>query len=316
MFYRINSIMLIKVIFLEVIMNEKLVENFIQTKRLENLSLKTVKAYSCDLNKLLDFCKEENYDIFEAIPEYMELIALSEQYKTNTKKRKIITMKLFTRFLAQYEDREVTIPNVSIRKEKRLPKTLTYIEINALFNTVSKSPITLIKKRDQIRDAAIFEVLINLGLRISEVSNMNVRDYDPVEGKLIVHGKNRKERILFLTNKVAKKNVQKYLKLREGYRPQKYEQAFFLNKYGERLTIYGIGNIFSKYRRLANINQNSTPHYLRHSFATELLNNGANLRDIQELLGHSSISTTEIYTEVSTNRKREVLTKFGIKRGK
>lgn len=315
MFYWNDYIVLKKVILVEGIMNEELVEGFIQTKRLENLSLKTVQAYMCDLNKLLDFCQDQECDIFEGIFEYIGFIALTDQYKTNTKKRKIITLKLFANYLSQNKEIDLRLPNVSIRREKRLPKTLTYIEIKALFNVVSKRPITQIKQRDQVRDAAIFEVLINLGLRISEVSGMNIQDYDPNEGKLIVHGKNRKERILFLTNHVAKRNVARYLKMRKGYQPKKSEQAFFLNKYGERLTIYGIGNIFSKYRGLAKINQKSTPHYLRHSFATELLNNGANLRDIQELLGHSSISTTEIYTEVSTNRKKEVLTKFGIKRG-
>ena len=86
--------------------------------------------------------------------------------------------------------------------------------------------------------------------------------------------------------------------------------ALFINRYGNRLSIYSIENIFYKYRDLSNINPNATPHYLRHSFATQLLNNGAGIRDVQELLGHSSIVTTQIYTEISTARKKEVLMKY------
>ena len=298
-------------------MFEELVENFIQMKKLENLSIKTIQAYSCDLKKLVSFCLDKKCDLPDGISEYMGFIALTDQYKTNTKKRKIITMKLFVKYLNEKKGYcDLKIPNVSIRREKRLPKTLTYVEIKDLLSIVSRKPSTQVKKRDQIRDAAIFEVMINLGLRISEVSNMNIHDYDPIEGRVIIHGKNRKERVLFLTSKTARKNIEDYLIVREKYCPKPLEQALFLNKYGSRLSIYGIENIFFKYRGLSAINQKSTPHYLRHSFATELLNNGANLRDIQELLGHSSISTTEIYTEVSINRKREVLTKFGVMRGK
>ena len=87
-------------------------------------------------------------------------------------------------------------------------------------------------------------------------------------------------------------------------------KALFINRYGDRLSIYSIENIFYKYRDLSNINPNATPHYLRHSFATQLLNNGAGIRDVQELLGHSSIVTTQIYTEISTARKKEVLMKY------
>ena len=86
--------------------------------------------------------------------------------------------------------------------------------------------------------------------------------------------------------------------------------ALFINRYGNRLSIYSIENIFYKYRDLSKINPSATPHYLRHSFATQLLNNGAGIRDVQELLGHSSIVTTQIYTEVSTARKKEVLMKY------
>lgn len=297
-------------------MEKKLIENFIQKKKLENLSQKTIQAYSCDLNKFMVFCHDQDCDIFSGISKYMRFLALTNQYRANTKKRKIITIKLFAAYLSKQSfGSELNIPEVCIRREKRLPKTLTYIEIQALLKTFSKQTFTKAKRRDQIRDAAIFEVMINLGLRISEVSNMNIQDYDPCDGKLIVHGKNRKERILFLTNAIARRNMKSYIKNRENYQSKSTEEAFFLNKYGTRLSIYGIGNIFAKYRELAKINQNSTPHYLRHSFATELLNNGANLRDIQELLGHASISTTEIYTEVSTNRKREVLSKYGVRRG-
>lgn len=168
--------------------------------------------------------------------------------------------------------------------------------------------------RDQLRDCAIINLLISLGLRICEIVNLNLQDYSNKDGQLIIFGKNRKERILFLIDPIDKKIIKDYLNVRVQYSPDSNESAFFLNKYGKRFSIFGIENIYYKYRDLARINPSSTPHYLRHSFATELLNNGANLRDIQELLGHSNITTTEIYVEVSSTRKKDVLTQFGVKK--
>ena len=293
---------------------EDLVQIFLQKKSLENLSVKSIQAYNFDLIKLRSFCLERKMSLAEGVIEYMKFLVTTEMYKVNTKRRKLITMKMFTEFLMDNQHiEEMKIPNTSVRKERNLPKTLTLSEVEKLLEAVSVSRESQKKKRDQIRDAAIIEVMINLGLRISEVSNMNLRDYDITDGKVVIHGKNRKERVLFLINGEARTIVNDYLAVRDQYNP-KVEDAFFLNKYGERLSIFGIENIFFKYRNIAQINQHSTPHYLRHSFATELLNNGANLRDIQELLGHSSISTTEIYTEVSSIRKKEVLLKYGMRR--
>lgn len=295
---------------------EDLVQIFLQKKSLENLSVKSIQAYNFDLIKLRSFCLERKMSLAEGVIEYMKFLVTTEMYKVNTKRRKLITMKMFTEFLMDNQHiEEMKIPNTSVRKERNLPKTLTLSEVEKLLEAVSVSRESKKKKRDQIRDAAIIEVMINLGLRISEVSNMNLRDYDMTDGKVVIHGKNRKERVLFLINGEARTIVNDYLAVRDQYSP-KVEDAFFLNKYGERLSIFGIENIFFKYRNIAQINQHSTPHYLRHSFATELLNNGANLRDIQELLGHSSISTTEIYTEVSSIRKKEVLLKYGMRRGR
>lgn len=295
---------------------EDLVQIFLQKKSLENLSVKSIQAYNFDLIKLRSFCLERKMSLAEGVIEYMKFLVTTEMYKVNTKRRKLITMKMFTEFLMDNQHiEEMKIPNTSVRKERNLPKTLTLSEVEKLLEAVSVSRESKKKKRDQIRDAAIIEVMINLGLRISEVSNMNLRDYDMTDGKVVIHGKNRKERVLFLINGEARTIVNDYLAVRDQYNP-KVEDAFFLNKYGERLSIFGIENIFFKYRNIAQINQHSTPHYLRHSFATELLNNGANLRDIQELLGHSSISTTEIYTEVSSIRKKEVLLKYGMRRGR
>lgn len=296
-------------------MIEKLVADFVYKKKLENLSPKTIQAYEYDLEKFLTFYQQQECELMIAINKYVEFLVVTDEYRKNTKKRKLITMKMLVEYLNSRGDYGVLkLPNVNIRRERRLPKTLTYIEINSLLTVVAKQPSSKTKRRDQIRNRAVLEVLVSLGLRISEISNMNLEDYELDEGKLVIHGKNSKERILFLTDKRVRKIISIYLKIRDQYKPTESENAFFLNKYGDRISIYGIENIFYKYRKLSQINQQATPHYLRHSFATELLNNGANLRDIQELLGHSSISTTEIYTEVSTNRKREVLAKYGVRR--
>ena len=294
---------------------ENIIHSFLHTKKLENLSLSTLKAYRADLSRFAIYCKEHDFQMESGITHYLKHLEKTTKYRPNTKSIKLVTIKLFYNYLLDNKiSHHFPLPQVKIRKEKRLPKTLTSSEVKKLFSTVSIIPKSKPKIRDQIRDFAILNILISLGLRICEIRNLNVHDYNIKDGQLIIFGKNRKERILFLTNIQDKAMMRKYLATRLHYSPLPDETALFLNKYGQRLSIYGIENIYYKYRDAANINPKSTPHHLRYSFATELLNNGANIRDIQELLGHASITTTEIYVEVSSTRKRKVLSEFGIKK--
>ena len=117
-----------------------------------------------------------------------------------------------------------------------------------------------------------------------------------------------KERLLYISSMEVREKMARWLEIREEMAPS--DHAVFLNKYGDRISIYGIEKIFYKYRDMAGITSEATPHSLRHSFATQLLNNGAGIRDVQELLGHKSIVTTQIYTEVTLNRKKFVLEKY------
>lgn len=123
---------------------------------------------------------------------------------------------------------------------------------------------------------------------------------------MLIHGKGRKERLLFLSSSETINNIKKWLDIRSNH----LNNYLFLNRYGNSLTIHSIEDIFYKYRDLSKINPFSTPHYLRHTFATNLLINGADIRSVQEILSHSNISTTEIYTEISLIRKQQVLSKF------
>lgn len=289
------------------------INRFIIYKKMQNLSTKTIHAYTTDLSQLTNHYDPTEGTIDECFANYTEFLVQKSNYKSNTKKRKLITVKMFWNFLTEKENLSlISLPTVAIRKEKRLPKTLSVLELRRLTSSINNyQPSSVKKKRDHLRDKAIIEIMINLGLRISEISNINLIDYN--NGDLIIHGKNNKERILFLTTDISKQIINDYLIFRKKYNPLTNEDAFFLNKYGTRLSIFGISNIYKKYRQLSQINSLSTPHYLRHSFATQLLNNGANLRDIQELLGHSNISTTEIYTNVSSTRKQKVLTLYGFR---
>lgn len=292
---------------------EQYIKEFIYKKKLKNLSNKSLLAYSIDLNQLNTYYKLNDYTFNDCLVNYTHHLVQSNTYKPSSKKRKLITIKMFWDFLVKVGKISLTdFPNVEIRKERRVPKTLSNSELNQLVETIQLyTPSSLKKQRDHMRDKAIIEIMINLGLRISEVSNIDLHDYN--DGYLLIHGKNSKERVLFLTNPISKHILEDYLKVRLEYSPLKEEKSLFLNKYGERISIYGISNVFKKFKNLSQINAMSTPHYLRHSFATQLLNNGANLRDIQELLGHSNISTTEIYTTVSSTRKKQVLSLYGFR---
>lgn len=160
-----------------------------------------------------------------------------------------------------------------------------------------------------MRNLAIIDLLISTGIRIGEICSIKLTDINIIDKTLLIHGKGRKERLLYLSSDETINNIKKWLDIRSSH----LNNHIFLNRYGNPLTIHSIEDIFYKYRDLAKINPNSTPHYLRHTFATNLLINGADLRSVQEILGHSNISTTEIYTEISINRKQEILNKYNYK---
>jgi integrase/recombinase XerC len=157
-----------------------------------------------------------------------------------------------------------------------------------------------------LRDRAILEVLYSAGLRVAELASLNVESWDADAGVLRVFGKGRKERFAPI-GRYAARALSNWLAVREPdpRAPAIQQAALFLNKRGRRLTTRSVGRLLEKYIRQTGLDKVTTPHTLRHSFATHLLDGGADLRSVQELLGHKSLTTTQIYTHVSTRRLRE-----------
>ncbi|MFN0078861.1 MAG: site-specific tyrosine recombinase/integron integrase [Prosthecobacter sp.] len=192
---------------------------------------------------------------------------------------------------------EVQLP----KREKKLPVVLTVTQIETMLTL----PLTLEKtKRDAVwapeRDAAILELFYSTGMRLSELTALNVADIDTYTETVRVFGKGKKERLCPVGSK-ALEAVQRY-RAKAGV----HDGALFLSKLRKRISIQGVDDVVNKYWRASGLPVHLTPHKFRHSFATHLLNNGADLRSVQELLGHASLSTTQIYTHVSTQRMKEV----------
>ena len=283
-----------------------------------NLSGNTLQAYRCDLNGLNKWLRrcgcgrlDEN-----SISGYFVYLQEERGLAARTIRRKYVSIQQYCRFLNRRHYADELFPQFSSRRfqvPKRLPRVLPQSEIYHLIIAVSMEYHTAASQYHKWlagRDMCIIELLFCLGLRIGEVAALNVADYDRKEYSMLVRGKGSKERMLFISSPEVRRKLEAWLKTRETLGIDGEETALFVNKDRKRLTIYGVEYIFYKYRKKANINPQATPHYLRHSFATQLLNHGAGIRDVQELLGHSSIVTTQIYTEVSLNRKREVLNKY------
>ncbi|MFD1888278.1 tyrosine-type recombinase/integrase [Paenibacillus wenxiniae] len=282
----------------------------------KNLSMKSIKAYISDLSRFTIWLKQNQYDCIteDIIHLYFTSLIQSNTLKDSTIKRKYITFKSFFAFIAQ-KNWIAESPLIHLGKRfkttKRIPKTLPQHEIKRLLTAPEKERLSRtspFQVRLSIRNDAIIDLLFSTGIRIGELVQIRLKDLDLRNRSIIIFGKGRKERLLYLSSSELIDKIQQWLKIRFEFAPQC--DSLFLNKYGQRLSIYGIEDIFSKYKQLAKINTSATPHYLRHSFATQLLENGADLRAVQEILGHSSVSTTEIYTEVSIKRKRTVLNKY------
>ena len=286
---------------------DRLLERFlIYLRANRNASPYTVKNYGTDIGQFLDYCKEQEVNSLDQVDRSLLRNYLAELdavgYAKASIARRMAELRSFGEFLV-LEDvwernsfRLVSAPRIP----KRLPRYLTVAEVEALLAV----PDTATPRG--LRDRAIIEVLYGAGLRVSELAGLDVLDVDLVQAQVRVMGKGAKERIGLL-GRLAVQAVRVYL--RQGWPEVVGKQstgALWLNHRGGRLTVRGVALILSKAGEQAGVRTPVSPHILRHSFATHLLDGGADLRVVQELLGHASLATTQIYTHVSQSRAREV----------
>jgi len=289
------------------------VEEFLSViKSTKNLSDKTILAYRSDL---MDFARTRPNPLDEnTILNYVQELSQIRQLKDSTITRKLVVLKMFFEYAHSHnyiQQNYFLSHSFKFKREKQLPKTLAVKETTKLLNyAASKTATTTtpFARWKTLRDLALIDVLISTGIRIAEASNISTADIIPSERTILIHGKGRKQRLIYISCPQTWANLMQWLKIRQQLIVD--SDMVFVNRYGNQLGIHGIEYIYNSLKKEAGINTRSTPHYLRHTFATNLLANGADLRSVQEILGHSSVSTTERYTEVTTKRKKQVLDKF------
>lgn len=280
----------------------RVAERFLNHLAQERLfSPHTVRSYRVDLEQFFDFVNDRlgGKDLKaiqrEDIRDYLGFI-LRYGYEHRSAARKLSTIKSFFKFLVREKvvnfnpARTVKTPKI----EKKLPSFLTQYQVQKALQIIGDDEITC-------RNRAIMETLYGAGLRASELVNLNIESIDFNSEIMRIKGKGNKERIVPLGS-YAKQALQAYLKLRAN----KTNPAVFLNRQGKRLTTRSIQNIVKQILSQVSEVTKTNPHALRHSFATHLLERGADLRAVQELLGHSSLATTQIYTHLSVERLKKI----------
>lgn len=290
---------------------ESYIRKFVLHLSLErNLSDHTVSAYENDLKQFLDFlrreldCRSPRVGQIDklSVRHYMKYLS-GNGLKGSTLRRKLAAIRCFVRYLADRESVKVS-PVLSVkmpRMEKRLPAYIDKNEMRRLFDEFTRDDC------GGLRDLAILETFYSTGVRLGELHAVNVSDVDLFSGTLKVKGKGRKERIVPLGT-MAARAIKPYLRERANMlkaRKRMEEPALLVNKFGKRLARRGIQRVVRKYLERVCSETQMSPHVLRHTFATHMLDEGADLRAVQELLGHASLSSTQIYTHVSTERLRD-----------
>jgi integrase/recombinase XerD len=275
----------------------------------KGLARNTLESYRRDLNKFISFMQKHQITSPESVDRNALNLFLGELKKngnaTSTISRSIASIRSFFNFLLQEGviESNPALELESPRIEKKLPRVLTTGEVDLLLCQPKPG------EHNGARDRAMLELLYASGIRVSELVSLNLTDFDPRVGYLRCRGKGMKERIVPIGS-VAINYVNEYLdNSREKMLKKNGEPSLFVNHHGGRMTRQGFWKILKKYARKSNIKGDVTPHTLRHSFATHLLENGADLRSVQEMLGHSDISTTQIYTQITRRKIREVYDK-------
>lgn len=291
---------------METIKNEYL--KFIQIEK--GLSSNTIGAYRRDLDKYVAYLNEHKIDHIDFVDRQtiQQCLGYSHDQGASAKSlaRFISTVRSFHQFALRekYAAKDPTVLIETPKYERRLPDVLEVDEIVALLETPD------ISKNNGYRDRTMLELLYATGMRVSELIQLEVENVNLIMGFVRVFGKGNKERIVPLGDTVID-FLTKYI---ETVRPQLLKKtttdALFLNLHGKPLSRQGIWKMIKQTGIKANINKTLTPHTLRHSFATHLLENGADLRAVQEMLGHSDISTTQLYTHVSKSQIRKMYNAF------
>ena len=286
---------------------------FLQYLKIErNCSPLTIKSYSEDFASILEYFR----DFAGGVPAPGDVTVATLrgyvaymhecEYSRSTMARRLACLRSFFRYCCR-EKLADTNPAKALRTPRtgrRLPHFLSTEQVARLLEAPpANQPLGL-------RDRAILETLYSAGLRVAELASLNVENWDRDADILRVVGKGRKERVAPV-GRYAAQALSRWLEVRSPdlSAPVVQQAAMFLNKRGRRLTTRSVGRLLEKYIRQTDLDRLTTPHTLRHSFATHLLDGGADLRSVQELLGHKSLTTTQIYTHVSTKRLRDTYEK-------
>jgi integrase/recombinase XerD len=279
-------------------------KRFLQIEK--GLSLNSVYSYTYDLKKFSDFLSSYNKDIMSAtqddIQQFLNFEKNKKKNSTRTMARSLAAIRQFYNFIADKME-EIDNPTAKIESphvEKTLPDFLSIQEVDHLFSSISENDLY------ELRDKTIFELLYSCGLRITEAIEILYHNVDFENSLIRVIGKGNKER-LAPVGEEAKRLLRKYIQESRPLICGKREcEYLFISKKGSKLNRKSVWRLLKNYVARTKIRKNITPHTLRHSFATHLIENGADLRSVQELLGHMDISTTQIYTHLAKKKLQEI----------
>ncbi len=297
-------------------------------KNEKNASAHTIRSYRSDLQEFIKFSADSGMiKIIENEPDWNEISyytirtylgwLYTKRKKKSTIERKLAALRSFFKFLRRrgHVVRDPALTASSPKKDKKIPTFLTLARLNSLLETAQEESDVPLGSRN----LAILEFLYGTGIRVSELTGLNLQDVDLAENTALIRGKGRKERLAPF-GKLAAESLSAYLphrlELRKRCRDPELQEPLFLNYRGSRLSSRSVRRVVRKCSLKLGITEHVTPHTMRHSFATHLLEAGADLKSVQELLGHESLSTTQKYTHIDIHRLMKVYNATHPKAGK